>query len=413
MSIFNIFKKLISKDYNNYERPVVIGYPRTGFTLLISIITEILILKNIKFNKAEEDFRSKINKFDFYFAEKIISFLEENFSKDQIIFNKNFQSLLGGPNWIESKENKYVCIRKYIGIKDEGDLTLIIALPINFLDYHFIPHSHGPYEPWMEKNLKFASIRNPLGTINSACHSINALTSEYLQNFFGHLSVNETNLIREKLAISKLSNMKIFNAMITPMKINFEELLSYKRNFCITKWEDIITKPIETIIKVSTDLGLRINKKESEKIWDKLKFKNLTGKHQHNFRQEGAKVGSELKCVTNHHIEILKNHGFDEICKELKYENLKFIDENNYNDFQKKLSFSISKDKPINEIDDKDLDGFAFQKSNIDFKNFNFKTYGWKKYTKIERTNIDNENFINKFWDYADFEMEKMIKLLI
>jgi len=91
----------------------------------------------------------------------------------------------------------------------------------------------------------------------------------------------------------------------------------------------------------------------------------------------------------------------------------KFIDENNYNDFQKKLSFSISKDKPINEIDDKDLDGFAFQKSNIDFKNFNFKTYGWKKYTKIERTNIDNENFINKFWEYADFEMEKMIKLLI
>ena len=31
MSIFNIFKKLISKDYSNYERPVVIGYPRTGF----------------------------------------------------------------------------------------------------------------------------------------------------------------------------------------------------------------------------------------------------------------------------------------------------------------------------------------------------------------------------------------------
>ena len=79
----------------------------------------------------------------------------------------------------------------------------------------------------------------------------------------------------------------------------------------------------------------------------------------------------------------------------------------------KKISFSISKDKPINEIDDKDLDGFAFQKSNIDFKNFNFKTYGLKKYTKIERTNIDNENFINKFWEYADFEMEKMIKLLI
>ena len=113
---------------------------------------------------------------------KILKILRKHYSEKEIIFNKNFQSLLGGPNWIENRNNKkVVCIRKYIGIKNLGDLTLIITLPIKILDAHSIPHSHGP-KFWTNYNYKFASIRASTGTINSACHSINAIASEYIQN---------------------------------------------------------------------------------------------------------------------------------------------------------------------------------------------------------------------------------------
>ena len=93
-------------------------------------------------------------------SEKILKILRKHYSEKEIIFNKNFQSLLGGPNWIENRNNKkVVCIRKYIGIKNLGDLTLIITLPIKILDAHSIPHSHGPYKFWTNYNYKFASIR--------------------------------------------------------------------------------------------------------------------------------------------------------------------------------------------------------------------------------------------------------------
>ena len=42
-------------------KPIVVGFPRTGFTLLISIITEILLLKNFKFKKEDIYLKSKIN----------------------------------------------------------------------------------------------------------------------------------------------------------------------------------------------------------------------------------------------------------------------------------------------------------------------------------------------------------------
>ena len=78
---------------------------------------------------------------------------------------------------------------------------------------------------------------------------------------------------------------------------------------------------------------------------DKLKFKNLK-KHQHNFNK--GKVGSELKCNKPSYRNF-KNHGFDEICEELKYENLKLLMKIITMIF-KKISFSISKDKPINRL---------------------------------------------------------------
>lgn len=405
MWILNLFNK--PKNL----KPIVIGYPRTGFTLLISIITEALYAN--KLGGINKKFTNILDKNSYQFSTKIIEYLRKNFSEKEIIFNKNFQSILGGPNWIMNDEGKYVvCIRKYIGIKNLGDLTLIIKLPIKILDAHVIPHSHGPYKFWLNHKKKFASIRSSTGTINSACHSINAIASEYIQKYYPDLSINQTEELRKNLAASKLSNLVFFDAMVKPMKENFLELINLKSKFNIYKWEEIISDPIKQILDISTKLKIDINKNTAGKIWDKLKFRNLTQAHKHNYREGKAYVGDEFESLTNDHIEILKQNDFDRIHKELGYEKLKYINESKYTDFQLKMSSFIKKNKIWDDIKDKELYWFSFQKSNLDFSKFNFKLYDWKKYTKLERTNIENQNLISDLWEIAESEVEKIYKLV-
>ena len=180
----------------------------------------------------------------------------------------------------------------------------------------------------------------------------------------------------------------------------------------LTKWEDIITNPTNNIIKISKNLNLPIKNKDTQKIWDKLKFKNLTGEHQHNSRNGGRKIGNEYECLTIEHINILKEYGFEKIQSKFGYKLFKKINIHQYNDFQIKLSKSISDRSPINEINDIDLNNFAFQKTNIDFRSFNFKVYDWKKYTKIERTNIKNNKLIEEIWNIAENTLKELnIKL--
>ena len=64
--------------------------------------------------------------------------------------------------------------------------------------------------------------------------------------------------------------------------------------------------------------------------------------------------------------------------------------------------------KWLDEISDRELYWFAFQKSNLDFSRFPFKLYDWKKYTKVERTNIKNEKLVNEIWQIAEYELEKI-----
>ena len=76
------------------------------------------------------------------------------------------------------------------------------------------------------------------------------------------------------------------------------------------------------------------------------------------------------------------------------------------------MSSFIKNNKILDNVKDRELYWFSFQKSNLDFSRFPFKLYGWKKYTKLERTNISNENLINNLWEIAECEVEKIYKLV-
>ena len=104
----------------------------------------------------------------------------------------------------------------------------------------------------------------------------------------------------------------------------------------------------------------------------------------------------------------MKENDFDKISEELNFQKLHYLKEENYTSFQKKASRGLSEGKIIDNIKDRELYWFAFQKSNIDFSKFDFKTYDWREYSKLERTNIKDNNLNMKIWDIVESETKKL-----
>ena len=153
------------------------------------------------------------------------------------------------------------------------------------------------------------------------------------------------------------------------MKENFLELINFNSKFHIHKWENIINNPLNEILKISKNLNIDIDKSEAIEIWEKLKFRNLTQSHKHNYRKNKAYVGDEFESLTNDHIEILKQNDFDYIHAHLGYKKLEYIDKSKYTNFE--LNFDLyRKNEILDEISDRELYWFAFQKSNLDFQDF-------------------------------------------
>lgn len=379
----------------------VIGFPRTGFTLLISIIIELRRFHGVqKIAQISSDRLGRMERFKTAVPKAIDNFLTEHSLSDSLIFNSNFHHPLGGPNWID-EDKKTLCVRKYVGIKGLGDATFIISLPLDFVLYHDIPHSHGSIEPWREQfpdATIFHSVRSAAGTINSAVHSINALTSEYLQRWYPDIDEHEEDMIRKGLALSKLSDLNFFHAMVEPMRKSYFELAENMEKVKLFSWENILANPIQTILRVSHDLNLDTSYDVAAAIWSKIGFKNLTQGHKHNYRSLGNKLTGHYSSLVNEHIEILRNNDFLALSKQLKIEPPSFLDESKYTDFQKILSSNIQQGNVIRYVKDVELYWLSFQKTNIDFTKFDFKVYDWKKHTKLERTNIADERITHRIW---------------
>ena len=390
----------------------VLGFPRTGFTLLISIIIELRNLHSIQTKKQIiADRLQRMEHFQNTVPKKIETFLGENKLSKALIFNANFHHPLGGPNWID-EDRKTLCVRKYVGVKGLGDATFIISLPLEFILHHEIPHSHGPLKPWKEQYPEatvFHSVRAAAGTINSAVHSINALTSEYLQRWYANIDEYEEDLIRKGLALAKLSDLNFFQAMVEPMRKSYAELANNKDNVKLFHWENILSSPTQTILRISQELNLNTSYDDAEAIWAKIGFKNLTQSHKHNYRSLGKKLTGHYSSLVNEHIEILRNNDFLALSKQLQLEPPSFIDERNYTDFQKILGSNIKKGNVIHYAKDVELYWLSFQKTNIDFTKFDFRVFGWRKHTKLERTNINDEQITNRLWDIFEHETATLL----
>jgi hypothetical protein len=286
-----------------------------------------------------------------------------------------------------------------------GDFTLVLAHPAEVLETDLLVHSHSHPRLWTELAhyrdfVKFASVRNPIGIINSSLFSLNALTSEYIQRYVDPRDDNDE--LRQRLALFKFTNLDFFTGIVRHYKDYFDEFLPVADRFHVMRWEDLLEHPVETVTRIARYAGLTIEADHASQIWQRLDHVNLTGAHQHNYRRGKGLVGDWKNWMTNAHLEIIRAHGLEPAMQAFGYGRIEPLDEARYTPFQKRVADLVARGEVFEEHADRDLFGFAFNKSNLDSSAFAFKRYGWRAHSSVERSGFSDEAVVMAVWDAAE-----------
>jgi len=384
-------------------KPLVVGAPRSGFTLLISVIIEILTQTGkLCFTNRQRAIQIVVQLMGAYLSERYRTFFQSHGIDEDLIISGEFGFLLGGPKWIDPCDHDRLCIRKYIGVRGVGDFLYVTSHPREIFDYYAVLHSHSSPSFWVSSDdyrdyVKLTSIREPVGIIHSSCHSINALSSEYIQRYVDEDRVPD---IRLSFALYKLTDLKFFRSLAKYLKTYLDDYLKVHHLYNKMKWEDLILEPGQTIAQVAGYLG--IDELDAEAIWEKLAYRNLTEFHKHNYRPGAGKIHDWKNYMINEHLDILKELGFDEYNERLGYDPVPCLDEASYNEFQKAVLDSVKKGRYSNRIEDPNLFDFGFNKTNISPDDYHFESLEKKAHTQIERFNFKDRGLLLGFYDMAD-----------
>lgn len=400
----------MSEDESVFYHPLVVGAPRTGFTLLITIVRQFY-----RYISASTDNRMELLRFtserlgDHLYRSLMDVFEKAGVTKD-LVFSPMFHPLIGGPKWIDPDDPRLACFRKYIGVRGLGDFSLITRHPRAVMNCDTVVHSHTypalwPSLPDFHRHVKFASVRNPCGALNSAVFSINAIASEYIQKFLPPEKDND--LLRQHLAKFKLTHLEFFEGLVNFYSLYYKEFAGCREHFITMKWEDLIREPIPTILGLARAASLALTESQAREIWESMRYRNLTGPHRHNFRQGKGIVGDWQTSLLNEHLEIIKGSGIEYAMRELGYPPIRYLDESAYTPYQREIAGYLRRGAVFEDYPDQDLFIFDFQKSNLKWEGLlGFKEYPWRKWTRIERSCLKDETLVNDVWAAAENAIE-------
>jgi hypothetical protein len=387
-------------------KPLVIGSPRSGFALLCSVLSELSALGAPKGTLRQALLDLFARRLGGHISDQIVALFDREGLASSLVYNGNFRALLGGPHWVDHPGGTpRACFRKYIGVRGQGDVLLAIAHPLELLECDAVVHSHSDPAWWPDQSLFrdhtfHTSVRNPAGIVNSACFSLNPLASEHIQLFLPPDQDND--LIRQELALYKLSDLKFFDGIVRFYARYFKQFLAVRDRYAVMRWEDLISDPVPTIQAIARAAGTPIGPAFAGQIWERLDHRNLTGHHRHNYRAGKGIVGDWRNWLTNHHLERLRQSGLEDAAQQLGYEGFGGIDDRTYTPFQSRLDRLIRSGSIHQARVDRDLFGYAFNKSNIDASQFNFRQHEWRAHTRIERSNLKDEALELKISDTAE-----------
>ncbi len=374
------------------SRFLVVGPPRGGFTLLLSVLSILYRDRGNSKPSAQEIADPYINIAGEYLDAAIRGWFKSQVGEDRLFLNKEFSIIVGGPKWITAGDEHSVCVRKYLGVKGVGDFTFLLYLPRWVLAFDEIIHSHSHPKQWLvlpdySAFRKFSSIRNPIDIIHSSVFSINALASEYIQR---ELKIDE-HQIRRELALNKLTNPDFISGLVVFLKKYLDEFILVSDRFdYVMRWEDLIQDPIKEIQRIALATGEPATEAYANRVWSELDHRNLTRYHRHSFRR--GLMNDWQFNLTNTHLKIFEEAGFQDYLHQFGYDPITYFNESNYTSDQRLIEDHIRLGEPYVENLDNDLITFAFNKTNfIPSPRFSFKHYPRQGAIEIEKSTLRDE----------------------
>ena len=386
-------------------QPLVVGAPRSGFALLASVLIHFVPLAPGKLDLRQRVLNALMRHLGDHISAAIVSAFAHRGVGNDLLYNANFRYVIGGPKWLKEGDPDTACFRKYIGVRGMGDFTLVTSHPRELLDMDEVVHSHSDPALWLSHPAyrdyaKYASVRNPIGILNSAVFSLNALASEYIQKFVAPELDNHG--LREQLALYKFTDLDFYDGLVRFLAPHLREFLRHRSGYTVMRWEDLITEPVPTIRRLGKAADIEVTEAFARRIWAKLDHVNLTQAHKHNYRPGAGVVGDWKRWVVNEHLEIARRHGLEDIAVELGYGKFARLDESRYTPFQQQVAGFIQRGEVCREFFDRDLFTFAFNKSNLVSDKFPFRRPGWREHTQIERSIFSDEALERVIWDVAE-----------
>lgn len=259
----------------------VLGIPRSGFSLIMNALDHQILW--------DSDQRSELGEINAILGKEVTkNFFNSMIGSSGVIWSGEFDFLTGGPKILS---DKFLKVRKYLGFIDQGDIVFEISLNSKLLFLNHIFHSHYFNINKKSNDSTLISNRNPCGIFESAIHSLNAMTSEYIQKVHPEFSIEKIEEIRNDMALYKFSRSDVVSALMN-FQVNetcqMNMYISMTRNNEVIEWEDLISSESDEFLKIYE--FLRTNHIEvqdfsiAKKAFYKNINKNLLEFHKHNFR---------------------------------------------------------------------------------------------------------------------------------
>ena len=377
---------------------LVVGPPRGGFTLLLSVLAILNRDRGKQRPRAQEIANPYIAVAGEYLDAAVRDWFGAQAGAERLFYSREFSILVGGPKWISPTDPDAVCVRKYLGVKGEGDCTFLLHLPRWVLAFDEIIHSHSHPARWVDipdyaDFRKFASIRNPIDIIHSSVFSINALASEYIQREMKQ----DEHLIRRELALNKLTQPAFVAGLVTFLKQYLDEFIPVADKYdYLMRWEDLIQHPVAEIQRIAQATGEPVDAEYAASIWRELEHRNLTRYHQHSFRR-GVLDDWQLN-ITNTHLRLFAEAGIGAYLERFGYAPITYFDEAAYTPDQQLIEAHIRRGEPYIENLDADIITFAFNKTNfIAPPQFKFRSYPRQGAIEIEKSTFKDEALAKGF----------------
>jgi hypothetical protein len=346
----------------------VLGIPRSGFSLIMNALDNLIIW--------DYEQRGELESINLLIGQEIFKNFFSSLPKtSRKIWSGEFDYLTGGPKILDERFYK---VRKYIGFINQGDIVFEVYLNKKLMFLNHIFHSHYFNINEQSNQPTLISNRNPCGIFESAIHSLNAMTSEYIQKIHPEYNSEKIEDIRNDMALYKFSRSDVVSSLMNFQVNESKQMISYissTNNNEIIDWEALILKESGELLKIYDFLRKNHIKvhdfSKSREIFYKNINKNLLRFHKHNFRtghalRDGWIFGlpySLSKKLTDMAKKIDKNILFKDYQKHIKNLNLSKDLLHNHG----KMVDEILKNKNVyySDLMDSNIKEFSMNKSNL------------------------------------------------